>query len=132
MPHRIRLRHPWTQQPHSESGADSDAKKQITFTRRFNRPTGLTANDSVELEVNAQQGTVDSIRLNATTLTSLDSTKQVPAKTADNLNPSETVNQSIRVELSKHLEDHNELEVTLYMINGEPQLGEVILWIKSD
>ena len=44
MPHPIRLRHPWDEVPAAAPG-------KIAYRRRFNRPTGLEADEIVTAEV---------------------------------------------------------------------------------
>ena len=132
MVHRIRLRHPWTLEhstrsdlasrsdlgSHDTSSGDvsenaTSPSHQITFTRRFNRPTGLTAEDRLGIEVIDPAGQLVSIELNNRTLR-FDSTAE-----------------PICVDLGDTIEDHNELRIVLRRDDSSPELGEVNLRIES-
>lgn len=112
MAHRIRLRQPWTRRvvgqeiPH--------AGKLVILERRFNRPTGIEPDDQIEVEVNAETGEIFEVRLNEVGL------ETVPEIQSD---------RHARFDLSDRLAEHNILHVHLHSSEGEPELGDVNLWI---
>ncbi len=73
--HTIRLRYPWTRQARSGESCRIDVPEpmefasnidEATYSRRFNRPTGLEEGDRVWLRISSWQGTLTSLRLNET------------------------------------------------------------------
>lgn len=86
---------------------------QITYSRRFNRPTGLTEADSIEIELVDQLGEIRSVELN------------------QHLLDGDSSAGGQRVAINGAIEDHNELRIVLRHLGNAPSLGQVNLWITS-
>ncbi|MCM2373879.1 hypothetical protein [Aporhodopirellula aestuarii] len=152
MPHRIRLRKPWTRHdrlctdtnetscsrqvdvpdtgdpdtgdPEKRSVASSDAVHRADYCRRFNRPSGLHAGERVELEVGAVSGRLDDVRINSRSIFNDGESTRVH---------DEKGRESVRFDLTDRLADHNELEIRLLCDGEAPRLvGAVNLWILDD
>lgn len=126
MAHRIRLRHPWMRddligvdpragegQGDNDGETQSPAWHQVAFTRRFNRPTGLTAEDRLGIEMSGHLGQIVAVQLNEQGL---------------RFDPTDEV---LRVSLDTAIQDHNEFRIVLRRDGRVPELGEVNLWIES-
>ncbi|WP_345683359.1 hypothetical protein [Novipirellula caenicola] len=125
--HTIRLRYPWTKQQHSDSAEatrvnvperdeDVDATESprpTTYTRNFNRPTGIESNDRVWLRVTSWQGKLASLRINAI--------------------PQPIGTPPLEIELSDQWSLHNKIEIQLDPVDGHPVRldGEVTLEIDA-
>lgn len=123
MPHRIRLKKPWTRRdgtgettrgvdvPDSSEDRDAKPESRVTYCRRFNRPTGIEPTDRLELEIGEVIGTMIAVRLNGLIL---------------------KADQNVRPDITEHVSDHNELEIEIHSIGSIPRLiGPVNLWIVS-
>ncbi|WP_231602903.1 hypothetical protein [Neorhodopirellula pilleata] len=108
MVHRIRLRHPWTRE------ACTVDDHRVAFTRRFNRPTGLTTTDRLDVEMLGHVGQIVLIELNEQSL------------------QSDTSAEPIRIDVRAAIRDHNELRIVLRRDGDWPELGEVSLRIESE
>jgi len=126
MTHRIRLRHPWTREdligvdPRVSDGQGDNHRKvpspewhQVAFTRRFNRPTGLTVEDRLGIEMSGHLGQIVAVQLNDQGL---------------RFDPNDDV---LRIDLNTTIQDHNEFRLVLRRDGCSPELGEVNLWIES-
>ena len=130
--HTIRLRYPWTKQRHqdeavvAESAAtrvnvperdeDIDAADQpqtATYSRNFNRPTGIESDDRVWLRITSWHGKLTSLRINGI---------QQP-----------TGRPPLEIELSDQWALYNKIEIQLDPSDGHPVRldGDVTLEIHT-
>lgn len=125
MAHRIRLRQPWTIHVPPPSAMSDDKpnvsySRHVVLTRRFNRPTGLTDRDRVDLEINVEHGFVETVMLN----------DDVVYRSDDD--SSEVPQNQLRLRMDASLNDHNRLHITLVSDSQSPRLGDVNLWITEE
>ncbi|TWU26337.1 hypothetical protein Pla52o_01900 [Novipirellula galeiformis] len=125
--HTIRLRYPWSKQLHDgesdarrvnvperdEDLSSAEQRHSTTYTRHFNRPTGIESGDRVALRITNWQGQLTSIRLNG---------KEQP-----------TGPPPLEIELTEQWDLHNQIELQLDPSGGVPVRldGEVTLEIRT-
>ena len=112
--HTIRLREPW-RQTHCQIG-QSPGYFEATFTRKFNRPTGLSDGQQVWLAVKSAAATdpiqVQRISLNGLLLAT------VPTVGSIDANP-------LQLELQQHLQNANQLVLELLIRSASPQIPQL-------
>jgi len=140
VPHRIRLKKPWTRRGvngETVSGVDIPdldehsshpvvdgrvvdgrvVDGRVVYGRRFNRPSGIGPGDVLELEIGGVTGRLVEVRLNGSVV---EFTEQ-PTQTS-----------ALRLEITEYAADHNELEIELESCDARATLvGAVNLWITS-
>ncbi|EMI17846.1 hypothetical protein RMSM_05199 [Rhodopirellula maiorica SM1] len=125
--HTIRLRYPWTKQRHQDESdasrvnvperdedvADDESPCATTYTRNFNRPTGIESDDRVWLRITRWQGTLVSLRING--------------------QPQPIGTPPLEIELSKQWAPHNQIEIQIDPAGGNPVRfdGDVTLEIQT-
>ncbi|GAA4449811.1 hypothetical protein [Novipirellula rosea] len=125
--HTIRLRYPWTKQRHQEdTGATrvnvperdedvlaAESPVATTYTRNFNRPTGIESDDRVWLRITSWQGKLASLRING--------------------QPQPTGTPPLEIELSDQWALHNKIEIQIDPVDGDPVRfdGDVTLEIQT-
>ncbi len=125
--HTIRLRYPWTKQRHQdgtdatrvnvperdEDVARAESPAATTYTRNFNRPTGIESDDRVRLRITSWQGKLASLRING--------------------QPQSAGTPPLEIELTDQWALHNKIEIQIDPIGGDPVRldGDVTLEIQT-
>lgn len=142
MSHRIRLRRPWTRITEIQTGVTrtedrvdvpdapesdgipagdpaDDAATAVRYSRRFNCPSGLSADDRVFIQIGGWTGRLTDVSCNAHSQSILPS--------------SPDVSQDCRVDVTDVIQPSNELQIRLSSTGTcvTPRLvGEVCVWIE--
>lgn len=90
---------------------------QATYSRRFNRPSGMEVSDRMQLEVGQIAGRLVDIRINSKTIANFTDNQRDAVE---------------RYDITADLAEHNALEIEIQAGDGKPRLrGAVNLWIVS-